>query len=175
MVTMTDRETWAEAAYEVLAGHAGRYHSVIEYTQLGEEIQERSGVATRMAVRTWIPGALELVVHRCVSEGIPPLTSLVVRKDTGMVGDGYDAVLAATGAPPIDDAMQREHHAAASRLECYRWADATGLPADGGRAALAPKLAAAAARKAKANPPAAKVCPKCNMALLPIGVCDNCD
>ena len=148
---------------------------MVEYTQLGEEIQERSGVETRSAVRNWIPGVLELVATRTVSEGIPPLTSLVVRKDTGMVGDGYDAVLNATGADLIEDPMQREKHAAQSRLECYRWANASDLPADGGRAALTPKLAASAARKAKANPPATKVCPKCNMALLPIGICDSCD
>ena len=172
--TKTDRETWAEAAYDILGGVAGEYHAVVEYTTLGEEIQERSGVATRMAVRNWIGGALELVADRCVSEGIPPLTSLVVRKDTGMVGDQYNLVLTATGAAAIDDPLQREKHAAQSRLECYQWAKATGLPADGGRAALAPKLAASTARKAKANPPPAKVCPKCNMALLPIGICDSC-
>lgn len=171
---LTDRETWAETAYEILVGVAGRYHAVVEYTQLGEEIQERSGVETRTAVRNWIGGALELVAHRCVNEGVPPLTSLVVRKDNGMVGAPYAAALAALGVDPPEDEMQREKHAARSRLECYRWADATGLPADGGRAALTPKLAASAARKAKANPPATKVCPSCNMALLPTGVCDSC-
>ena len=175
MVTTADRETWAESAYEILVGVAGRYHAVVEYTQLGEEIQERSGVPTRMAVRNWIPGVLELVAHRAVSEGVPPLTSLVVRKDTGMVGDGYGAVLTATGVGPIDDVMKRENHAAQSRLECYRWAGASDLPADGGRAALTPKLAASAARKRKANPAPTKVCPTCNMALLPIGICDSCD
>ncbi len=171
---MTDQETWAKTAYEILVGVAGNYRAVIEYTQLGEEVQERSGVATTKAVRNWIPGVLALVADRCAAEGVPPLTSLVVRKDTGMVGDGYDAVLTATGAAPIDDDMLREKHAAQSRLECYRWANADELPADGGRAALAPKLAASTARKAKANPPAAKVCPTCNMALLPSGVCDSC-
>ncbi|RHW27227.1 hypothetical protein D0Z08_11260 [Nocardioides immobilis] len=172
---MTDRETWAKTAYEILVDRAGQYRAVVEYTQFGDEIQERSGVATTVAVRNWIGGVLELVAQRCVSEGVPPLTSLVVRKDTGMVGAPYDVVLAAIGADPIEDAMLREKHAAASRLECYRWADAADLPADGGRAALSPKLAASTARKAKANPPAAKVCPSCNMALLPTGVCDSCD
>ena len=174
MVMTTDQEAWADSAYEILVEVAGRYQAVVEYTQLGEQIQKRSGVTTRSAVRHWISPVLELVVQRSVSEGIPPLTSLVVRKDSGMVGDGYDAVLAATGVSPIDDPMQREKHAAESRLGCYRWANATGLPADGGRAALTPKLAASAARKAKANPPATKVCPTCNMALLPSGVCDSC-
>ncbi len=171
---LTDREPWAETAYDILVEVAGRYHGVVAHTELGDEIQQRSGVTTTKAVRNWIGGVLELVMHRCVSEGIPPLTSLVVRKDTGMVGDTYNAVLTATGATPIADVMLREKHAAQSRLECYRWASAEDLPADGGRAALAPKLAAATARKAKANPPAAKVCPTCNMALLPTGVCDSC-
>jgi hypothetical protein len=171
----SDRETWAENAYKILENVAGQYNAVIEYTQLGNEIQERSGVTTTKAVRNWIGGVLEVVADRCVAEGIPPLTSLVVRRDTGMVGDAYNAVLAATGVATIEDPMQREKHAAQSRLECYRWANATDLPADGGRAALTPKYAASAARKAKANPPAVKVCPSCNMALLPTGVCDSCD
>ena len=45
-------------------------------------------MATAEAVRNWIPGVIELVAERCVTEGVPPLTSLVVRKDTGMVGEG---------------------------------------------------------------------------------------
>ena len=171
---MSDSEAWAENAYKILGDVAASYNAVIDYTRFGSEIQERSGVTTTKPVRNWIGGVLELVAGRCVSEGIPPLTSLVVRRDTGMVGDWYDVALAATSAAPIDDPMKREKHAAQSRLECYRWADAAGLPADGGRAALTPKYAAAAARKAKANPPAVKVCPTCNMAMLPSGVCDSC-
>lgn len=171
---MTDSETWAESAYEILREVAGRYQAVVEYTQLGQDLQERSGITTTKVTRSWVPGVLGLVADRCVAEGVPPLTSLVVRKDTGMVGDGYDAVLAVTGASPIDDPIKRERHAAQARLECYRWAGAEGLPADGGHAALTPKLAASVARKAKANPAPAKVCPTCNMALLPTGVCDSC-
>lgn len=171
---LTDRETWAASAYEILVGVAGRYRAVIEYTQLGAEVQERTGVTTGVAVHNWIGGVLDLVADRCVRDGVPPLTALVVRKDTGMVGAGYDAVLTALGVDPLHDVMQREQHAAGSRLECYRWAQAADLPADGGRAALAPKLAASTVRKAKANPPPAKVCPTCHMALLPIGVCDTC-
>ncbi len=171
---MTDRDPWADAAYEILVGVAGQYHGVVEHTRLGQEIQERSGVTTRRVVRSWLGGTLGLVADRCVAEGTPPLTSLVVRKDTGGVGDAYDVALVALGADPIEDTMQREKHAAQSRLECYQWANAAGLPADGGRAALTPKLAAAAARLAKANRPAPKVCVTCNMVLLPTGLCDYC-
>ncbi|KAA1419183.1 hypothetical protein F0U44_12080 [Nocardioides humilatus] len=171
---MTDREVWAEAAYKILGGVAGNYHAVVEYSQLGDEIQALSGVTTTRPVRSWIGSTLELVADRCVTEGIPPLTALVVRKDTGMVGETYDVVLTAIGADLIPDVMQREKHAAQSRLQCYQWANAEGLPPDGGRAALAPRLAASTARHAKLNPAPAKVCPKCNMALLPTGVCDSC-
>lgn len=171
---MTDSEIWAKAAYDILVDVAGEYHGVVEHTRLGEQIQERSGVTTTKVVRSWLGGTLELVVDRCLTEDIPPLTSLVVRRDTGMVGDMYDAVLTATGAGLIEDEMKREKHAAQSRLECYQWANAADLPADGGRAALTPKLAASAARKAKANRPAPKVCATCNMVLLPTGECDYC-
>lgn len=170
----TDHEIWADSAYEILADVSRHYRAVIEYNQLGAEVQVRSGVTTDRPLRSWIRGALELVVDRCVREGIPPLTSLAVRKDTGMVGEQYDAVLAALGVAPLADAMEREAHAAQSRLECYQWAGAPDLPPDGGRAALAPRLAAATARKARANPPAAKVCPTCHMQLLPTGECDSC-
>lgn len=172
---MRDKDTWAEDAYDVLVEVASRYHAVIEYSELGEAVQLRTGVTTRMAIRNWIGGVLEVVVHRCAREGIPALTSLVVRKDSGMVGEGYDAVLGAEGIPPLEDVMQRENHAALARLECYRWAKAPDLPPDGGRPALAPKLAAKTARERKAAParPAA-VCPACNMAIPTTGRCDNC-
>ncbi|WP_107771029.1 hypothetical protein [Nocardioides sediminis] len=173
---MSNKDVWAEAAYDILVEVAGRYHAVIEYSELGEEIQRRSGVTTRMAIRNWIGGVLEIVVHRCARNRIPALTALVVRKNTGMVGDGYDAVLRAEGIPPLEDAMQRENHAAQARLQCYRWARASDLPPDGGVPALAPKLAATVERQRKAQAPRpARVCLRCNMAIPATGACDNCD
>ena len=173
--TTDHREVWAEAAYDHLAEVARDYRAVIEHGQLAAEIQRRTGVPTPTVVRTWIGGTLKLMTDRCVREGAPPLAALVVRKDTGMVGEMYDAVLRAVGTPLFDDPMQREEHASRARLECYRWAEAPNLAAGGGHPALAPRLAQSIARKARANPPAAKICPSCQMVLLPTGVCDSCD
>jgi hypothetical protein len=172
---MSNKDVWAATAYDILVEVAGRYHAVIEYSELGEEVQRRSGVTTRMAIRNWIGGVLEIVVHRCVREGIPPLTALVVRKNTGLVGEGYDAVLRVEGIPLLEDAMQRENHAAQARLECYRWAKAADLPPDGGAPALAPNLAASVERQRKAHSHRPdRVCPHCHMAVPATGVCDNC-
>jgi hypothetical protein len=173
---MRNKDVWAATAYDILVEVAGRYHEVIEYSELGEEIQRRSGVTTGMAIRNWIGGVLEIVVHRCAREGIPALTALVVRKHTGMVGEGYDAVLRAEGIPPLEDALQRENHAAEARLRCYRWAQAAGLPPDGGAPALAPNLAARVVRQRKEaqSQRPVQVCPHCHMAVPATGVCDNC-
>ncbi len=93
-----------------------------------------------------------------------------------MVGDGYDAVLRFAGIPPLEDTMQREEHAALSRLECYQWAGAAALPADGGKPAFAPRLADAIARKEPESRPkrALRICPTCHMAVPLSGACDNC-
>jgi hypothetical protein len=173
---VSNKEIWAATAYDILVEVASRYHAVIEYSELGEEIQRRSGVNTRMAIRNWIGGVLEIVVHRCAREGAPALTALVVRKHTGMVGEGYDAVLRVEEIPPLEDAMQRENHAAHARLQCYRWAQAPDLPPDGGVPALAPNLAASVERQRKAqHTRPVQVCTMCHMAVPATGLCDTCD
>lgn len=174
---MGDREVWASAAFEILKEVAQRYHAVIEYGELGEEIQHRTRVSTRMGIQNWIGPVLGKVLRRCVAEGVPPLTSLVVRKHTGMVGEGYDEVLVAMGVTPLQDTMERERHAAESRLRCYQWADAHDLPADGGEPALAPRLAENVSRErrrqAAQEPP--RQCPNCHYTLPMTGMCDNCE
>lgn len=140
---MSNRDRWAQAAYEILVSQAGHYHSVIDDSELGRQIQERTGVTTREGVQTWIGPVLELLVQRCSREGLPALTALVVSKDSGMVGDGYDMVLKAAGIPRIEDPALREEHAAQARLDCHRWASARDLPADGGSPAMAPVYASA--------------------------------
>lgn len=155
---MSNKDVWAAAVYDLLVEVASCYHAVIEYSELGEEVQRRTGVTTGMAIRNWIGGVLELVAQRCHREGIPALTALVVRKDSGMVGDGYDAVLKIEGIAPHQDVIEREEHAARARLECYRWARASDLPADGGQPALAPKLAAKSTDSAKHRHPARPQC-----------------
>lgn len=168
--------TWAAAAFDILLETARRYQAVIEYAALGAAVQERTGIATRQGIQNWISPVLGLVLERCHREGVPPLTALVVHKADGMVGAGYDEVLRVQGIAPLDDPMQREHHAAEARLECYRWAKAPDLPSDGGHAALAPRLNAQLERtqKALAAPPPTPTCPNCFVVLPLTGVCDNC-
>jgi hypothetical protein len=171
---VSNKDVWAATAYDILVEVAGRYRAIIEYSELGQEVQRRSGVTTGMAIRNWIGGVLELVVQRCHREGLPALTALVVRKDSGMVGEGYDAVLRVEGIPPLEDAIQRENHAAKARLDCYRWANASDLPGDGGSPALAPTLATKVDRQRnnQAERPV-RICPRCNMAVPATGVCDS--
>ncbi|WP_374971026.1 hypothetical protein [Terrabacter sp. BE26] len=85
---------WAKHAYEVLVETAGRYNAVITYSELAEEVQRRSALHTRSAMRNWIGGLLADLVKVNHLRGEPPLTSLVVHKQDGQVGDGYDEVCA---------------------------------------------------------------------------------
>ena len=58
---------------EILVGVAGQYHGVVEYTQLGEEIQQRSGVETRRyALASLVTAMIAGVATRDI-----PLTELV--------------------------------------------------------------------------------------------------
>jgi len=113
----------------------------------------------------------------------PLLVALCVDED-GRVGDGYAvAVLAASGERPDNP----NAHAAKEQLECYRFFDAVGLPADGGQVAAPKVVTARPATRRTATPrqPAAKrptkpadlpqsICPNCFMAIPRSGVCDNC-
>ena len=113
-----------------------------------------------------------------------PLIVSLAADDAGRVTEGYAvAVRAATGERP-------EHpnaHAAKERLECYRYFEAVGLPADGGSVAPAAIVSApkAATKRAPSRTPAVKrptkpadrppeICPTCFMAIPRSGVCDNC-
>ncbi|WP_369185749.1 hypothetical protein [Streptomyces sp. Y1] len=186
---------WTRAAYPALVEVAGRYHAVITYAELAEAVQEASGVRTRVEQRYWIGKVLGLVIREAHRRGDPPLTSLVVHAADGKVGAGYQEVLAVAGFAPLAGEMDREEHAAAARLACYRHFGAE-LPEDGGTPALAPKLRAALLRKASAKAPAAgsgrsgasggsgaaaaaavrvqAVCPRCFIELPATGVCDSC-
>ncbi|MBO1419709.1 hypothetical protein J0670_34535 [Streptomyces sp. FH025] len=166
---------WTRAAYPALTDVARRYHAVITYGELAEQVQQASGVRTRIDQRHWIGKVLALVVREAHRRGDPPLTALVVHAADGKVGAGYQDVLAVAGQPPLADEMDREQHAAAARLACYRHFGAD-LPADGGIPALAPRLRASVARKAAAatvaRPPA--ICPTCFLELPATRVCDSC-
>ncbi len=167
-------EAWALAAHEILTETAKTYHGLIHYGDLAEAVQTRTDIRTSQQQRNWIGTVLAPVVHLCHRNGEPPLTALVVRKQDGQVGEGYDEVLRVAGLRTIEDPAAREKHAAVSRLECYQWAGSA--PPGGGHAELAPKAAAKVAttrRVAKTDRPTA-VCPNCFIALPATGECDNC-
>lgn len=185
---MSDHETfvtpkfaqpyWAKHAYEVLVETAGRYNAVITYSELAEEVQRRSSLRTKSAMRNWIGSLLADLVKVNHVRNEPPLTSLVVHKDDGQVGPGYDEVLRAYGHAPIHDQLERETHAATSRLECYRhWG--ADVPAD------AQPTLSVRARVVRARTPLARtvhaearrgaVCPTCFMEMPVSGACPNCD
>ena len=111
---------WVKHAYEILVETAGRYNAVITYSELAEEVQRRSSLFTSSQMRNWIGALLADLVKVNHARDEPALTALVVRKDDGQVGAGYDEVLRASGHPAIADPLEREMHAAAARLECYR-------------------------------------------------------
>ncbi|MER7754443.1 hypothetical protein [Kitasatospora sp. NPDC097643] len=166
---------WTRAAYPALVDVARRYHAVITYGELAEAVQQASGVRTRVKQQHWIGKVLALVVREAHRRGDPPLTALVVHAADGMVGVGYKEVLAVAGQAPVAGELDREQHAAAARLACYRHFGAA-LPADGGTPALAPRLRASLDRKAAATaaprPPA--ICPNCFLQLPATRVCDSC-
>ncbi|GGY30481.1 hypothetical protein [Streptomyces omiyaensis] len=106
--------------------------------------------------------------------GDPPLTALVVHTDDGKVGSGYEEVLALAGLPPVEGETERELHAAESRLACYRHFGAA-LPAGGGVPALAPRAAAARARRRQDHPERPpRICDRCHVQLPATGLCDSC-
>ncbi len=184
---------WTRAAYPALVEVAHHYHGVITYADLAEAVQEASGVRTRVNQRHWIGKVLSLVVLEAHRRGDPPLTALVVHAADGKVGAGYQEVLAVAGQPPVLEEMDREQHAAAARLACYRHFGAD-LPADGGTPALAPRLRASMERKtastaaerrtagtaaerrtaAAAAPRPPAICPNCFLELPATRVCDSC-
>ncbi|WP_101525586.1 hypothetical protein [Nocardioides houyundeii] len=167
------REAWAEAGRAVLLDVAQRYQAVISHKQLAQEVQERTGITTTRLVHYWIGDVLGPIATECASREEPLLVSLCVNAQDS-VGAAYaNAVQAARGETPEDP----EAHAAKERLACYRHFEAEDLPADGGRAALTPRVAATRdrARKVRFAERPIAVCPTCHQAPAATGVCDNCD
>lgn len=188
-------QAWTRHAYDVLVETASRYNGVITYAELAEEVQARSGLRTTSQPRTWVGQILTLITHQCHRKEEPPLTALVIGKD-GHVGHAYGDVLRVAGLAPIDDPIQREHHAAAARLDCYRhWCpyvpeDAKPTLFTGARTATSARTAstrttstrtkgraptAPATRRAKpAEVRRGAVCPTCFMEMPLSGDCPNC-
>ena len=178
------RDAWAAAAREALMEAARRYRATVPAKELAIEVQRRSGIRTKQQMHYWLGEVLGRTALESVRREEPLLVSLCV-DDDGRVGEGYAvAVRAAYGERPEDP----NRHAAHEQLECYRFFDAVGLPADGG--AVAPPKPVTAPRtttKRTSTPrqPAVKrptkpadlprtICPTCYMALPRSGVCDNC-
>lgn len=189
------KKYWVKHAYDVLVETAGRYNAVITYSDLAEEVQLRSGLHTTAQLRNWVGDLLKMIAQANHLRGEPPLTSLVVHKQDGHVGAGYDEVLRLAGRAPIPDEAERENDAAAARLECYRrWSD--DVPADAQPTLVARARPAhtstatgsSTARRSSAgrtptpgHPPSrsreerrGSVCPTCFMEMPVAGPCPNC-
>ncbi|MGW5582910.1 hypothetical protein [Streptomyces sp. NPDC003857] len=174
MTAARAHEIWAQDAYRSLAEVARTYHAVITYKELATTIQHDSKIHTSVLLHNWIGRVLGVVVREAHGRGDPPLTALVVHTEDGMVGEGYREVLTTAGQAPVEEPLERERHAASARLDCYR-RFAADLPADGGVAALAPKLAAALARRRPQTPQAGpRTCATCFVQLPTTGACDAC-
>jgi hypothetical protein len=184
------KKYWVKHAYDTLVETASRYNAVITYGDLAEEVQRRSGLHTDAPLRNWVGDLLKMVAQANHLRAEPALTSLVILKHDGRVGAGYDEVFRLAGQPLIADEGERENHAAAARLECYRrWCD--DVPADArptlvthaGRARGA-AAGRSAARPAPRSPSRAtsrtheerrgSICPTCFMEMPVAGPCPNC-
>jgi hypothetical protein len=167
------KQGWTIAARPALERVARTYRATIRYSELAEEIQEATGVRTRMLMHYWIGQVLGTVSHECRRQGQPMLSALCVDVE-GSVGPGFGGLLAELGIPVPDDL---DTHAADERLACYRHFHAAGLPADGGRPALTKQLADKRRRIAQSSAATAPrpICPNCFMSLPLNGVCGNCD
>ena len=160
-------EAWSQAALPVLLHTARVYNGVITYKELGEAVQQHTGIRTRVLLMNWIGQVLESVAAECHRRGELQLTALCVHQD-GTVGAGYAGAVGRYGGGVPDDP---EVHAAEVRLACYR-KYASDVPSDGGRAQLTRQEAAR--RRAAAPPPPVQLCPVHHIALPRTGICDEC-
>jgi hypothetical protein len=160
--------TWVPLAHDELVATARRYHAVITYRELGQHVQEHSGIQTRMLLTNWVGKLLEAVAVRAKANGDPPLTSLCVRQD-GTNGTAYAQAPKSTTDEPGEDI---ELYAARHRLLCYqKFAD--DLPTGGGRPALTEAEQKRRARNQVDLPPPPQ-CPQCHTQLPTSGTCDYC-
>ena len=162
------KAAWATVARPALIGIASKYRETITYKELSEEIQDATGIRTRMLLQHWIGEVLGSVSQDCHRRGEPLLSALCVNAE-GSVGNGYAAVIDETHGGPLPADL--DMHAAAQRLECCR-RFATDVPADGGSPALTKQERD---RRRRASPSRPKLgCPNCHLQLPASGVCDTC-
>jgi hypothetical protein len=78
-----------QATEAILERVAATYGGSITYEQLANQLFDETGYRTRMLLGQWIGQVLGPVQAATLTDGKPPLSSLVVRAATGGVGDGY--------------------------------------------------------------------------------------
>ena len=167
---------WAHAGYDVLVDVARKPDGHITYQDIADTIQATSGILTRAPMRNWIGKPLALVAEMCVRNCEPQLTALVVSTGTLAVGDGYANTYTIAGQP-LPKNIQRA--AAETRGECYDYFgrrepvgwDRTKLT---GRTGATRRTVRTRTAKPKSEPIPPKICPICNLQLLPSGVCGEC-
>jgi hypothetical protein len=165
-------QEWADAAIPVLIEVAGTYGGHITYSKLASRLFEETGIHTRTLLTRWSGPLLNKVIHHCLENRMPALSSLVVYVADETVGPGFDEVLRASGRDAPATELERERAAAAERLECYR-AYCKDFPAD-----AEPQLTLkynARVNAAKKDAPRPKpVCAVHGIQLPATGVCDDC-
>jgi hypothetical protein len=108
---------WVQATEAILEKVAATYGGSITYEELAQQLFDETGYRTRMLLGQWIGQVLGPVQAATLTDGKPPLSSLVVRAATGGVGDGY----VNHGHPEgFASFAERQHAAAVDRLTCYR-------------------------------------------------------
>lgn len=168
---------WIPMARESLLRTAETYNGYITYSDLAEEVQNKSGIRTKQLIHYWVGKVLGVVAIDCHQLHEPLLSSLCVRQD-GSVGAGFGAALDETygGTRPDDLDLA----AAEERLKCYLHFGAQ-MPPDGGRPTLTPMLAATRSRRATAtakrtrtmNEEVRAICPLCHVRLPSSGICGS--
>ena len=158
---------WAPAAYAALRETATRYRATMTYKELGEAVQRQTGIRTRTTLAKWIVPVLAGVARECIENKEPLLIALCVTAD-GSVAAGYDE---AVKEKYEEEPKDLDVHAAAERLNCYRFFGAE-LPADGGSPVLTKQVAAK--KRAAAQDRKRPTCPTCFLELPANGVCDYC-
>jgi len=122
-------DEWAETSVPVLKDVARTYGGYITYSQLASRFFDETRIHTTGLLTRWSGRLLNRVIHLCLEQKLPALSSLVIHASDGMVGSGFDEVLRASGKDVPGTDLERERAAAAERLKCYR-EYSSDVPAD---------------------------------------------
>ena len=114
------RKLWAEQAIPKLQSVASTYGGYITYQDLGQHLFETTKVRTTNLLNRWITNPLFDVLDHCVEHDLPAITALVVRKQSGMVGPGFNDWFRRRNRGPADNEVELEAFAAEERLASYR-------------------------------------------------------